>query len=33
MRFRAGSWVELKVLTPAFMLLGGLGGASALGYI
>ncbi|WP_411076014.1 metal-dependent hydrolase [Streptomyces sp. cmx-4-7] len=33
MRFRAGSWVELKVLTPAFMLLGGLGGAFALGYV
>ena len=33
MRFRAGSWVELKVLMPVFMLLGGVGGAAALGYI
>jgi membrane-bound metal-dependent hydrolase YbcI (DUF457 family) len=33
LRFRAGSWVELKVLMPAFMVLGGVGGASALGYI
>ncbi|MER7171471.1 metal-dependent hydrolase [Streptomyces mesophilus] len=33
MRFRAGSWVELKLLMPAFMLLGGVGGAAALGYI
>ncbi|MFE5794527.1 metal-dependent hydrolase [Streptomyces sp. NPDC056503] len=32
MRFRAGSWVELKVLMPVFMLLGGVGGASALGF-
>ncbi|MFI6937972.1 metal-dependent hydrolase [Streptomyces sp. NPDC050418] len=30
MRFRAGSWVELKLLMPAFMLLGGVGGAAAL---
>ena len=28
MRFRAGSWVELKVLMPVFMLLGGAGGAA-----
>ncbi len=33
MRFRAGSWVELKVLMPVFVLLGGFGGASALGFI
>ncbi|MGW6978239.1 metal-dependent hydrolase [Streptomyces sp. NPDC054932] len=33
MRFRAGSWVELKVLMPVFILLGGFGGASALGFI
>ncbi len=33
MRFRAGSWVELKVLTPVFMFLGGLGGLGALDYI
>ncbi|WP_370423023.1 metal-dependent hydrolase [Streptomyces sp. QH1-20] len=33
MRFRAGSWVELKVLMPAFMVLGGFGGLGALGYI
>ncbi|PNE37821.1 MULTISPECIES: metal-dependent hydrolase [Streptomyces] len=33
MRFRAGSRVELKVLMPAFMLLGGLGALGALGYI
>ncbi|MBH5333520.1 metal-dependent hydrolase [Streptomyces pactum] len=33
LRFRAGSWVELKVLTPAFMVLGGLGGLGALGYL
>jgi membrane-bound metal-dependent hydrolase YbcI (DUF457 family) len=31
MRFRAGSWVELKVLTPIFMVLGALGGLAALG--
>ncbi|MCC2277934.1 MULTISPECIES: metal-dependent hydrolase [Streptomyces] len=30
MRFRAGSWVELKVLMPSFMLLGALGGLGAL---
>ncbi|MEV0965044.1 MULTISPECIES: metal-dependent hydrolase [unclassified Streptomyces] len=33
MRFRAGSWVELKVLMPAFMLLGGVGAAAALNVI
>ena len=33
MRFRAGSWVELKVLMPAFMLLGGVGCAAALNVI
>ncbi|MBP0461892.1 metal-dependent hydrolase [Streptomyces montanisoli] len=33
MRFRAGSWVELKILMPAFMILGGLGATSALGVI
>lgn len=33
MRFRAGSWVELKVLMPAFMLLGGAGALGALGVI
>jgi membrane-bound metal-dependent hydrolase YbcI (DUF457 family) len=33
LRFRAGSWVELKVLMPAFMLLGGVGGAAALNVI
>jgi hypothetical protein len=32
-RFRAGSWVELKVLTPVFMALGGIGALGALGYI
>jgi membrane-bound metal-dependent hydrolase YbcI (DUF457 family) len=31
MRFRAGSWVELKVLTPVFMILGAAGGLAALG--
>ncbi|MDT3397130.1 metal-dependent hydrolase [Streptomyces sp. B1866] len=30
-RFRAGSWVELRVLMPAFMLLGGAGCLGALG--
>ncbi|MEV5505533.1 metal-dependent hydrolase [Streptomyces orinoci] len=30
MRFKAGSWVELKVLTPVFILLGGVCGAGAL---
>lgn len=33
LRFRAGSWVELKVLMPVFMLLGALGGMGALGLI
>jgi membrane-bound metal-dependent hydrolase YbcI (DUF457 family) len=33
MRFRAGSWVEIKVLTPMFFLLGALGALSALGYV
>lgn len=33
LRFRAGSWVELKVLMPVFMILGGLGGLGALGII
>src|SRR5690606_6181112 len=33
MRFRAGSWVELKVLMPAFMVRGGVGGAAALNVI
>lgn len=33
MRFRAGAWVEVKVLMPVFMLLGGVGGAGALGYL
>ncbi|WP_320784039.1 metal-dependent hydrolase [Streptomyces sp. CRN 30] len=33
MRFRAGSWVEVKVLMPVFMVLGGVGGAVALNVI
>lgn len=33
MRFRAGAWVEIKVLMPAFMVIGGLGGAEALGVL
>lgn len=33
MRFRAGSWVELKVLMPVFMVLGGIGCAAALNVI
>ncbi|MFI1970882.1 hypothetical protein BLA24_07245 [Streptomyces cinnamoneus] len=33
MRFRAGSWVEVKVLMPVFMLLGGIGGLGALEFI
>ncbi|OON72434.1 metal-dependent hydrolase [Streptomyces tsukubensis] len=33
MRFRAGSWVELKVLMPVFMLLGGVGAIAALNFI
>ncbi|MCD0483373.1 metal-dependent hydrolase [Streptacidiphilus sp. ASG 303] len=32
MRFRAGSWVEVKVLTPIFMVCGGVGAAAALGF-
>jgi hypothetical protein len=30
MRFRAGSWVEIKVLTPVFFLLGVAGAVGAL---
>lgn len=33
LRFRAGSWVEIRVLMPVFMLLGGVGGAAALNFI
>ncbi|MFC0602495.1 metal-dependent hydrolase [Streptomyces palmae] len=33
MRFRAGAWVEVKVLMPAFMVLGGVCGLGALGYL
>ncbi|MEW2546214.1 metal-dependent hydrolase [Streptomyces sp. NPDC047002] len=33
MRFRAGSWVEVKILMPLFMILGGLGGVVALGIL
>lgn len=33
MRFRAGSWVEIKVLTPAFFVLGGVGALGALGIL
>ncbi|WP_406141840.1 metal-dependent hydrolase [Streptomyces sp. NBC_01089] len=33
MRFRAGSWVELKVLMPVFMLAGGVSCVFALGLI
>ncbi|MQY11809.1 hypothetical protein SRB5_19280 [Streptomyces sp. RB5] len=33
MRFRAGSWVELKVLMPVFMVLGAAGGLTAMGVI
>ncbi|MEV8566383.1 metal-dependent hydrolase [Streptomyces sp. NPDC051322] len=33
MRFRAGSWVELKVLMPLFMVAGGVGAAAAMGVI
>jgi hypothetical protein len=32
-RFRAGSWVELKVLMPVFMLLGGVGAVFALNLV
>ncbi|MFD9130283.1 metal-dependent hydrolase [Kitasatospora sp. NPDC059571] len=33
MRFRAGSWVEIKVLTPVFMGIGAIGAIAALGFI
>lgn len=33
LRFRAGSWVELKVLTPVFILIGGASGLGALDLI
>ncbi|MET9533302.1 MULTISPECIES: metal-dependent hydrolase [unclassified Streptomyces] len=33
MRFRAGSWVELKILMPVFMVAGGVSCAFALGVI
>jgi membrane-bound metal-dependent hydrolase YbcI (DUF457 family) len=33
LRFRAGSWVEVKVLTPVFFAAGGLSALSALGII
>lgn len=33
MRFRAGSWVELRVLMPVFMVLGGIGCLGALNVI
>lgn len=33
MRFRAGAWVEVKILMPLFMLLGGAGGLVALGVV
>ncbi|MEW2494846.1 metal-dependent hydrolase [Streptomyces nodosus] len=33
MRFRAGSWVEMKVLMPAFMLIGGVGCVVALNVV
>ncbi|NLU73256.1 metal-dependent hydrolase [Streptomyces sp. HNM0575] len=33
MRFRAGAWVETRLLMPLFMLLGGAGGLFALGVI
>ncbi|MFD7920922.1 metal-dependent hydrolase [Streptomyces sp. NPDC059740] len=33
MRFRAGSWVENKVLMPAFMIAGGIGAVAALGIL
>ncbi|MEV2200064.1 metal-dependent hydrolase [Streptomyces fradiae] len=33
LRFRAGSWVEVRVLMPAFMVLGGFGAAAALNVI
>ncbi|MER7757024.1 metal-dependent hydrolase [Kitasatospora sp. NPDC097643] len=33
MRFRAGSWVEIKVLTPVFMALGAVGALLGLGLV
>ncbi|MFI6704365.1 metal-dependent hydrolase [Streptomyces sp. NPDC050509] len=33
MRFRAGAWVEVKVLMPVFMLLGGVGAVFALNLV
>lgn len=33
MRFRAGSWVEVKVLTPVFFAVGGLSALGALGIV
>ncbi|AUH44219.1 metal-dependent hydrolase [Streptomyces sp. CMB-StM0423] len=33
MRFRAGSWIELKILMPVFMLAGTAGGLTAMGVI
>jgi hypothetical protein len=33
MRFRAGAWVETRLLMPLFMVLGGVGGLFALGVI
>ncbi len=33
MRFRAGSWVELKILMPIFMALGAVGGLFALNVV
>ncbi|MEU2632632.1 MULTISPECIES: metal-dependent hydrolase [Kitasatospora] len=33
MRFRAGSWVEIKVLMPVFMGLGAIGAVAALGFV
>ncbi|MGK5450414.1 metal-dependent hydrolase [Streptomyces radiopugnans] len=33
MRFKAGSWVEVQVLMPGFMLVGGLSGLWAVGFL
>ncbi|WP_335976314.1 MULTISPECIES: metal-dependent hydrolase [Streptomycetaceae] len=33
MRFRAGSWVELKILTPVFFVAGGVCAVGALGFV
>ncbi|MCZ2524876.1 metal-dependent hydrolase [Streptomyces sp. NPDC059506] len=33
MRFKAGSWVEVKVLSPLFVLAGGVGALGALGFV